>query len=105
MIYPESKGYRTVSLFEYDGRIKNKNIFLAGGVGSGKTMATESFAEEYHNKGYLVIVLTEKPRGEFDFGYACMEPTAKYHLDMLKKVGKTKKAKSVSFIISLLRII
>ena len=97
MIYPESKGYRTVSLFEYDGRIKNKNIFLAGGVGSGKTMATESFAEEYHNKGYLVIVLTEKPRGEFDFGYACMEPTAKYHLDMLKKVGKTKKAKSVKF--------
>lgn len=89
------KEFLALSIFNKYDKISNSNIFVAGGVGSGKTCACESICEQYHNNGFLVIIVTEKPRAEFDYGFMAFEPVSQYHVEKLKIEGKSKSKKKI----------
>lgn len=93
----KSENCARLNIFNEYGQIPHMNIMIAGGIGSGKTVATAALAEELHNNGALVIIATNKPRGELDFGYCAFEPTTKYHVDTLRNQNRIKSKKKVKF--------
>jgi len=72
----------------------NQQIFLISSAGGGKTVAAESILEEYHEKKYLVISVTD-PKNEIELAYAQFLPEERYHLRELRMIGKQPSVKKV----------
>jgi hypothetical protein len=72
----------------------NEFIFIYAMPGFGKTLTMETIIEEYHKRGYVILVLSDV-KDEFEFGYAMFKPEKPYHLDHLRKIGKPIQTKKV----------
>ena len=76
------------------GKIINEQILIIAKAGKGKTLAGEGIAEKFHKAGYIVLVIAD-PKDELEYAYQMFEPREKYHLDHLRKIGKTPYRKSI----------
>lgn len=78
-----------------DKVIDNSQTLIVAHTGHGKTLAEEKLMEEYHNSGYTVIVITEKPKAPFESAFAAFPATAKYHREYLKQQRMTPQGKKI----------
>lgn len=83
-----------LNLFDEYKKIDNDMILVIQRSGFGKSLAIESIVEELHNLGYIIIFASDV-KNIFENCYAMFEPKEKYHLDSLKKEGKTPSKKKV----------
>lgn len=66
--------------------IENQLILIAGEAGTGKTVYSNTLAEELNQEGgHTIIVLTEKKGTEMDWGYRQFPPTSKEQIEALKE--------------------
>lgn len=90
----EEKEYTGISIFDETGKIDNEMMLIIQRAGGGKSLASESILEEFHDNGYIVISLTDV-KDEWELCYSMFEPQAKYHLNILKREGKSPTKKKV----------
>jgi hypothetical protein len=84
-----------ITLLDEDNKtISNSMIFLYGAPGTGKTLSMESLIEEFHDRGYTVLILSDV-KDNFEFGFSMFEPEKPYHVHMLQKIGKPIKTRKV----------
>lgn len=76
------------------GKVINEQILITASSGGGKTLASEGIMEEFHKKGYLILVLAD-PKNEIELGFQMFKPKERYHLNHLRKIGKNPEAKKV----------
>lgn len=62
-------------------------LLISGNTGSGKSICTETLAEEYYHKGYTVIYITDV-KDNFEPAFAMFKPDSNWHLNLLRKYGK-----------------
>lgn len=69
-------------------------ILVVGATGYGKGLVDEMVGEDDHNNGHIIIVIQD-PKQELEFAYSMFKPEAKYHLQVLKAIGKSPGTKKV----------
>ncbi len=72
--------------------VDNFFSLIIAGQGSGKSLFAESFIEEMHNLGYIVIVISDS-KNKYETCANIFPPIETYHLNMLKKIGKKPSCK------------
>ena len=73
------------------GRIKPEQIGIYSLPGYGKSLCEEGLCESFFNRKFCCIILGDGMKGEEEGAHAMFEPTYKYHLELLRKEGKTPK--------------
>lgn len=88
-----SGDYTRLSLqHKYGEQLTTRNIqlIIVGAAGEGKTLSAENIAEEFYNLGYVVINLYDA-KDELEGAFSMYLPKEGYHLDNLRRFGKTPK--------------
>lgn len=91
-IYQAENTY--ISIKDNYGNVRNEMMFIAAKSGWGKGLATEALIEEFHDSGYIIIVLAD-PKKELEFAYASILPRKQYHVSNLNLIGKKQKTRPV----------
>ena len=52
--------------------IANSQTLIIGSPGSGKSILTSTLLNELYNHNYTILVLTDKPRNEFEQAFCCL---------------------------------
>jgi hypothetical protein len=78
-----------------ENKISNTQCLVAATSGHGKTLCIERIAEMYHEAGYTILVITEKPDSPFEMCFAAFKPTYKYHQKLLEQQGITPSQKKI----------
>lgn len=76
------------------GNIDNSQITIIAESGWGKGIAGEGIMEEFHKAGYQIICVAD-PKKEWELAFQMFKPTAEYHLEHLRKIGKIPSKKPV----------
>src|SRR3990167_612342 len=69
-------------------------IIINGSSGYGKSLFTYSLAEQYHDKGYTIVILTDV-KDNFESSFCMFPPRYKWHTDELKKRYRIPSKKKV----------
>ena len=70
------------------------HVLILGQTGHGKTLAKERIVEEYHKKGFVIVII-ENEKANLEAGFCAFKPSAKYHLDALRFQGEKPSKKEI----------
>jgi hypothetical protein len=69
-------------------------VFIFAESGHGKSLFSESIIEEFHRRGYTILILSDV-KNSFEFMHSAFLPKKKYHIDRLNLVGKPMEKKPI----------
>lgn len=87
-------GVKKEILQDIYGKIKPHHFLFYGVSGHGKSIASECVAEKLHQKGFLVIVITEKFKNRLEYAFCQFLAEVEHHVKYLEDQGKPQAKKN-----------